>query len=256
MSAIASVFISHGAPDEVLHDTAARQAWQSLATALDDRPLVVVSAHNEVAGKTVVGGHPKPPTIHDFGSGFDAALFAMRYPAKGAPKLAVEIVHQLRQVGFNATLDPDAGLDHGVWAPLSRTFPDADRAIIPISVDPRASPEQHFHLGQVLASMNQFIVIGSGALTHNLGAVQWKTRNASAHTDAASFADWAASAWQSPDPSALFSPETHPRFRWNHPTPEHLLPLYAALGASRDDCRRVFFRGYSFGVLAMDVFVG
>lgn len=251
-----SLFISHGAPDEVLHDSPARRAWQSLAVEVDDRPLVVVSAHNESRGSTIVGSHPSPPTIHDFGRGFDPALFAMEYPATGAPQMATEIVEHIVRSGIRAKADVAAGLDHGVWAPLSQTFPRGNRIIIPVSIDPGASPQQHYCLGLALAEMGRFVVIGSGALTHNLRAVQWRDRNAHPNPHAVSFADWAARQWESEIVADLLDAEAHPEYGWNHPTPEHLMPLFVSLGASRARDRRVFHRGYSFGVLAMDIFVG
>ena len=253
---INSLFISHGAPDEVLHDSLARRAWQSLAGELDDRPLIVVSAHNENSGSTIVGSHLSPPTIHDFGRGFDPALFAMEYPATGAPRMAAEIVRHLDHSGIRAKADPTAPLDHGVWAPLSQTFPRENRTVIPVSVDPDASPHQHYHLGLALAEMGRFVVIGSGALTHNLRAVQWRDRNAHPNPHAVSFADWAAKQWESENVADLLDAEAHPEYGWNHPTPEHLMPLFVSLGASRADDRRVFHRGYSFAVLAMDIFIG
>ena len=98
------------------------------------RAIVVASAHFIHARPTVTAT-PSPDTIHDFG-GFPEALYRIRYPASGAPGLAEDIAAHLRDAGFPAQVDGHHGLDHGVWVPLRRMYPDA---AIPVIARPRIS---------------------------------------------------------------------------------------------------------------------
>jgi 4,5-DOPA dioxygenase extradiol len=72
-----------------------------------------------------------PTTIHDF-SGFPAALYAVNYPAPGAPELAARVMELLAMTyGRSGTVaqppyssHPSRGLDHGAWIPLLLAYPE------------------------------------------------------------------------------------------------------------------------------------
>ena len=103
MSRLPSLFVPHGAPTFALNPGIAGQALRNMAARLLDaygmpRAIVVVSAHWETAQVTV-GASEQPTTIHDFG-GFPQALYALRYPAAGAPDVAAEIVACLNAAGL------------------------------------------------------------------------------------------------------------------------------------------------------------
>jgi 4,5-DOPA dioxygenase extradiol len=55
--------------------------------------------------------------------------------------------------------------------PLKLAYPDADIAVVSVSVDPDKGPDHHYRLGQALAGLGAdgVLVIGSGSFTHNLG---------------------------------------------------------------------------------------
>jgi 4,5-DOPA dioxygenase extradiol len=101
-AALPALFISHGSPDTVIADTKAAKWMKQLAADLPrPRAIVVASAHFEVPGVVAVSADPTPETIHDFG-GFAPELYAMQYPAPGAPDLARRIVSDLEAAGFAA----------------------------------------------------------------------------------------------------------------------------------------------------------
>src|SRR5262245_44734816 len=120
-----SLFLSHGAPTLPLTETQARTFLAGLGAQVPrPKAILVISAHWETEGPTAnaVGVND---TIHDF-YGFPRPLYAMRYPAPGAPQLASRVVDLLRASGFDCAIDTKRGLDHGAWVPLLLAYPRAD----------------------------------------------------------------------------------------------------------------------------------
>jgi 4,5-DOPA dioxygenase extradiol len=233
-----TLFLSHGAPDLVLSETPARDFLSTLASRFE-RPesILIISAHWETAG-TAVTACKVNDTIHDF-RGFPAALYTMRYPAPGSPALAERAAGALRQSGFRVTLDKQRGLDHGAWVPLLLAYPAADIPTVQLSVQPHLGPAHQLALGQALAPLREegVLIIGSGSFTHNLSEFfhghserepGWVT----------AFADWFGQALlENRRDDLLRYRELAPFAEKNHPTEEHLLPLYVALGAAGEDAQ-------------------
>lgn len=256
-----ALFLSHGSPDTVIADTEAA-AW--MRRAAEDLPLpraiVVASAHFEVRGAVAVSADPQPQTIHDFG-GFAPELFTMQYPAPGEPELARHIAAALQAAGFETRLQEDRGFDHGVWAPLKLIYPEANIPVVSLSVDPGERPAYHHQLGQVLSGLleDNVLVIGSGSFTHNLGeafrAMQRGARLADMPGWVSAFTGWMNDRLAEGDHEALLDYRARaPHAVENHPTDEHLLPLYVALGAAgRTAHTGLMHDSADFGVLAMSM---
>lgn len=254
-----ALFISHGSPDTAIADTEAAAWLRQMARDLPrPRAIVVASAHFEVSGGVVVSADPKPETIHDFG-GFAPELYAMQYPAPGEPQLARRIVGDLQKAGFIARAADKRGFDHGVWVPLKLAYPDADIPVVSVSVDPDKGPEHHFRLGQALAGLGAegVLVIGSGSFTHNLGEafklLRKGTRVAEVPDWVENFSSWMNERLAASDVEALLDyRRAAPYAVENHPTDEHLLPLYVAMGAAGEHgTARLVHDSAEFGVLAM-----
>ncbi len=115
MSKTPSVFISHGSPDIIITDTAARAFLQEFSQK-GPRPeaIAVVSAHFEAGGVAITGDR-NPATVNDFGN-FAPELFKIEYAAPGCPVLADRIACLLRSSGLAAGVVCDHGFDHGTWA--------------------------------------------------------------------------------------------------------------------------------------------
>jgi 4,5-DOPA dioxygenase extradiol len=233
-----TLFLSHGAPDLLLSDSPARDFLSALASQLETpKAILIISAHWETASPTVnaveVNG-----TIHDFG-GFPAALYTMQYPAPGSPALAERIAQLLTQAGLPVTIETGRGLDHGAWVPLLLAYPAADIPTVQLSVQPHLGPAHHLALGRALAPLRQegVLIAGSGSFTHNLREFfhghsdrepQWVT----------AFADWFGRALlENRTEDLLEYRQIAPFAEKNHPTEEHLLPLYVALGAAGEKAR-------------------
>ncbi len=255
-----AVFVSHGAPTLVLDDGPARSFLAGLGRMLGrPRAVIIVSAHWE-ADEVRVTGAERPATIHDF-FGFPAPLYELRYPAPGAVALAGELVELLAAAGYAAVADPGRGFDHGAWVPLSLMYPAADVPVLQLSINPGRSPAYHWRLGRVLCALRAtgVLVIGSGSMTHNLQDFRRQRHavDAPVETYAEEFSEWFAAHLADGDLDALLAyRERAPGAGRAHPTDEHLLPLYVALGAAGVSwsAERVH-HGFMHGAIAMDCYL-
>jgi 4,5-DOPA dioxygenase extradiol len=251
-----SLFVSHGAPTTLFDDVPVRRFLASYAAGLP-RPqaVIVVSAHWEEVTATVTGS-PQPPTIHDFGN-FGPELRRFDYPAAGAPDLAGDIASALTEAGMPARIDATRGLDHGAWVPLALLYPEADIPVVQVSVNPNGGPGWHLALGRALQPFrDSALVLASGNLTHNLHEVAWGRAQAPITDWARAFADWMSQALAEGRETDLLDYRRRAPFAVrNHPTEEHLLPLFAALGAGGAEARgRRIHESHTFGTLAMDAY--
>jgi 4,5-DOPA dioxygenase extradiol len=229
MTAQPSLFISHGAPNLILYPSATRDFWMELGRTLA-RPdaILIMSAHFETEAPAFEIGDA-PVTIHDFG-GFEPELYAMAYPAPGAPALAERAARLAQAAGLGPGLMRGRGYDHGTWAPLKVMFPRADIPVATLSVQPRLSGAHHFALGRALSPLRaeNVLIVGSGSATHNLRAL-FIEKDTPAW--ALAFNDWIFARAIAGDLQALADWDAAPQARRNHPTPEHYLPLPFAAGA-------------------------
>lgn len=232
-----SLFVSHGAPTLLLSDAPAKDFLARLPVSLAHQPqaIVAVSAHWETRTPTV-SGEGMLETIHDFG-GFPQALYDLRYSAKGDAHLSNRVVDTLAAAGFDAEVDPRRGLDHGSWVPLSLMYPEADVPVVQLSVQHGQGAEHHLALGRALAPLRQagVLVIGSGSFTHDLSSFG-RHRGFESYPEpewVTAFADWFDKALAGPDVGDLIGYRRRaPYATRNHPTEEHLMPLFVALGAA------------------------
>lgn len=249
-----SLFISHGSPMLALEPGASGPALARLAAELP-RPhaIVVVSAHWE-SHELLVSGSPAPETWHDFG-GFPRELYAVQYPAPGAPELATQIVEQLKDGGLNARLDNKRPFDHGTWVPLSLMYPQADIPVLQVSLPSRQGPALQTRIGRVLASLREqgILLIGSGSITHNLGELNWRAGPETIEPWARDFRDWIVDRLAHDDEIALHDYRNQaPHAVRSHPSDEHLLPLYFARGAG--GAFSIAHQGFTMGALGMDIY--
>ncbi|MDE1893662.1 MAG: dioxygenase [Xanthomonadaceae bacterium] len=262
MTTLPSLYISHGSPMTALQPGLTGQRLAELAAVLPrPRAIVMASAH-WLSRRPQVGAATQPQTLHDFG-GFPAPLYRMRYPAPGDPALAGRVAELLAQAGLGASIDPERGLDHGAWVPLHLLYPAADIPVVPVSIQPEPAesnpgPAHQYALGQALAPLRKegVLVIGSGSITHNLhdlGAGYSAQRQA---PYVQPFIAWIERKLAAGDIAALLDYRRQAPFAERaHPTDEHLLPLFVALGAASAGAQaRRIDAGIDMGLLAMDIY--
>jgi len=251
-----SVFISHGSPIHALEAGAAGMAWAALGKRLGKpKAILIASAHWET-NLPMVTGADHPQTIHDF-TGFPEPLYKLRYLAPGAPQVASKVQKLLKEAGMTAAIDGCRGLDHGAWAPLLYMYPDADVPVVQISLQPGLGTRHHVRLGRALRRIEEdnVLVIGSGHMTHNLR--DWMRGQGAPQQYAQEFSDWVRDRIEAHDLETLADYRSRsPHGARAHPTDEHFLPLFFALGAARDDYKpERIFSSIDSGVLSMDAYV-
>jgi 4,5-DOPA dioxygenase extradiol len=231
-------------------------AWAALGKRLGKPKAILIASAHWDTNVPMVTGSPRPETIHDF-SGFPEALYRLRYTAPGAPQVAQKTVQLMKDHGFTAAIDGCRGLDHGAWAPLLYMYPDADVPVVQLSLQPELGTRHHLALGRALRGLEEdnVLVIGSGHMTHNLR--DWMRGAGAPAPYAAEFAEWVRGRIEAHDLDTLADYRSRsPHGARAHPTDEHFLPLFVALGAARDDYRpERILKSIDSGVLAMDAYV-
>ncbi|GGB40800.1 dioxygenase [Roseibium aquae] len=245
------LFLAHGAPSLAVDDTPAHRFLRSLGSMRSRvNGLVILSPHWETG--TLRMSAPGPlRTIHDF-RGFSKELYAIEYPATADPGLVDAVRSRLNAAGYDAAEDPDWGLDHGAWVPLSLAFPDPGCPVVALSLPAGSTPETMYELGLTLAPLADqgVLLIGSGSTTHNLR--QLLPQGSAVADWVADFDSWLDTGLQQGDIGYFADLAAAPGFRMAHPTEEHLLPLFFAFGAGGAGAKPdILHRSYEYGTLSM-----
>lgn len=248
------LFVSHGSPTLLFDDVPARDFMIGLGRSLPrPKAILVVSAHWET-NSPALNAVAVNETIHDLG-GFPQILYDQRYPAPGDRALAEQAAQLILAAGLPAGIDTARGLDHGAWVPLKLMYPANDIPVLQLSVQTHLGPAHHYKLGQALRPLldEGVLILGSGSFTHNLGRLAWSGSN-EAPDWVTSFADWVSTALANGRIEDLLDYRRLAPFAGlNHPTEEHFLPLFVALGAGGPKVKSLH-KSVTFSVLRMDAF--
>jgi len=142
--------------------------------------------------------------------------------------------------------------------PLLLMYPAADIPVIPVAIQPYESPAHHIAVGRALAGLRaeDVLVIGSGTFTHNLHRFYEETPATPQPPDVLAFSAWMEDALTRGDVAALDKyRELAPGAVENHPTDEHLLPIFVAFGAGGEGAAaRRIHDSADRGVVRMDAY--
>ena len=260
-----ALFISHGAPLFAIDAGESGPALTRLGQQLKQqagaglRGVVIMSPHWTARSPAVMSTE-QPQTWHDFG-GFPPELYQLAYPAAGAPDLAAEVGVLLRGNGIEAQSDPKRPFDHGAWVPLMHLFPRADVPVVQLALPAGWGPAQVFAMGQALQPLRErgVLLVGTGSMTHNLSEFFGGQREPAPYV--VEFSRWVEDAIGRGDLDALLDYRTRaPHAQRAHPSDDHFLPLFFALGAGGFGRGRppvqpgYVTREVRYGILAMDSF--
>jgi 4,5-DOPA dioxygenase extradiol len=234
MHRMPALYLGHGAPPLVDDPTWTRElaAWAGKLP----RPtaILIVSAHWESAPLTIGATATGVPLVYDFG-GFPERYYRAQYRSPGAPDLAAKVKTLMADTEPVAE-QPDRGLDHGAYVPLTVMYPDADIPVLQISM-PTLDPQRLLALGQRLKPLRDegVLIVGSGFLTHGLPFLrEWRT-DATPPGWSAEFDAWTAETLARGAVDELIDFRNRaPGMPYAHPTVEHFAPLFVTLGAADD----------------------
>jgi len=247
------LFAGHGSPMNAIEENAFTRVLAGQVALLPEKPPAVlcISAHWETRGARVTTASA-PPTIHDF-RGFPDELFAVQYPAPGAPELAARI--QTLFDGGQVQGDAQWGLDHGSWSLLRHMFPAADVPVLQLSLNRELAPAEHYALARKLQPLREegVLILGSGNIVHSLRFIQWVD-------DAAPY-EWAVEfdaaireflVTRNHDGLIGYRELLGRNAELAAPTAEHYLPLlYAAALQREDEPLTFFYEGFQNASISM-----
>jgi 4,5-DOPA dioxygenase extradiol len=250
------LFISHGAPIILDDGTKAADFFSMIGKTLPHpKAIVCVSAHWEPPVHMVsVTEHPE--TIYDF-YGFPKRYYELKYPAKGNPSLAVKLLKTLNEKGIECR-SAQRGLDHGAWVPLLCMYPDADIPIFQLSLKRGASPKELFETGRALRELRSegVLFILSGSATHNLYDFGKYPAISEPAEYAQMFDNWLEQVLAQGDTTSLLNWITvAPEAKRNHPTHEHLNPIFIAAGLSDSGKAEKVHNELVYGIISMAAFI-
>lgn len=247
-------FISHGGgPWPWLDDMKAalaplEESLAALPSELPEAPkaVLMISGHWE-AREVRVMHSPKPPMVYDYYN-FPPHTYEITYPAPGAPALAEEAAELIGAAGLPVALDETQGFDHGTFVPAFVMYPEAEVPLFQVSMLESYDPADHFKLGRALAPLRDkgVVIIGSGLSYHNL-----RLFGPGARVPSEGFDAWL-NETLAQDPEArtarLLDWESAPHARTCHAKEDHLVPLFAALGAAEGEAAtRTYHQKEVFG---------
>jgi 4,5-DOPA dioxygenase extradiol len=237
------VFLAHGAP-MLLDDSEWVGELGAWARNLPrPKAILAISAHWEARPLTI-GATAAIPLVYDF-YGFPARFYELTYPSPGAPELAERVRGLLDAAAIRHVDQPRRGLDHGIYVPLLCMYPEAEVPVLQISM-PSLEPAELLAVGNALAPLREegVLLIASGFLTHNLGALSLRQTPAWARD----FDAWIADVLVRRDVDALLDYRARgPGVRESLPTHEHFVPVIAAVGAAADAAVTFPITGFWWG---------
>ncbi len=252
------VFISHGAPFVATEDGEYQQALRTFASQWHPRAVLVVSAHWETDLPPQITFGPTHSLIYDF-TGFDEALYSIKYPAPGQPEVANEVEMLLNKAGWAPKRTTIRGLDHGAWVPLLLMYPAADIPVVQLSLPRPLDPRKLYAMGEALCPLadDGIMLLASGGLVHNLRRIHPDARHRLMDTWAEEFDDWVWQRVQAHDHEALLQYRAQDAAALAVPSQwtEHFDVLFPALGAAGNGRpASPIFQGFDLGNLSMRSF--
>jgi aromatic ring-opening dioxygenase catalytic subunit (LigB family) len=251
-------YLSHGGGPWPYMGKEARRPYARLEESLRELPrqlpekpaaILIVSGHWEEPGFAVMAS-AAPPMIYDYG-GFPEEMYHIRYPAPGSPSVAQRAHSLVQEANLPVRLDAQRGFDHGTYAILAVTYPEADVPVFQVSLRADYDPEAHLRLGRALAPLRDegVLIIGSGSSYHNLRHFFGPRVR---REDSVQFDAWLRETVIESAPARrverLREWEHAPAARDAHPREDHLMPLHVAVGAAGEEPGRI--------VYAQDDFLG
>ncbi len=250
-----SFFIGHGSPMNAREENEITRNWQEIGKNIPTpKAILCISAHWVTNGTTEVTTNDTLKTIYDF-YGFPPELYNLNYDVQGSPQFAKETQRIIETPKI--LWSDEWWIDHGAWSVLIQMYPEKNIPVYQLSLDYGKPFSFHLELGTHLRELRKkwVLIIGSGNLVHNLGALSWGNNtpydwNIEFDTKASQFIN-----------ERNFEALTKRENFWNifslaHPSYDHYLPLLYFAGTIGSDENIVSFNEeFQMGSLSMKSFM-
>ncbi len=251
-----TLFVSHGSPMTAIMNHSVSEFLKEIPKKFEKpKYIIIVSAH-WISNDLRILSNKSPEMIYDF-YGFAQELYNVKYPIINDANRVEEVVNVLEKSALHVEQDFEReGYDHGVWVPLSLMYKDADIPVVQLSLPLNQSAEELVKIGEALSVLREdALIIGSGSMTHNLRDSVLDV-DAPVKGYAKEFRNMVVKAIEKGDEDFLKDfVKSIPTLKQNHPTLEHFLPLFIALGASNSKIGEAFNDVYMYGNQAMDTII-
>jgi 4,5-DOPA dioxygenase extradiol len=191
--------------------------------------------------------------MYDF-YGFEEEMYKIKYPIKSDIQYTNTLLEILKD--FNPTIDENRiSFDHGVWTPLYMMFEELDIPVIQISLPYDFKTIELLKIGEKLRLIrDDSLIIASGSITHNLRNVSYNPFE-KADDLVIRFDEKIRNILKNGDISQILEFEKIENFHQMHPSFEHFLPLFVALGASYDYVGLGFNNEILNGAISMESYI-
>jgi len=249
-----SIYISHGSPMIMVRDNTSTNFLKNLPSIFEEPKFILVISAHWVTKNLNILYKESPSLIYDF-YGFPKELYELKYDASSSKEKSDEIISLFESNGMKIEKDTSRnGFDHGVWSILRFMYPKAEIPVLQISIPQEFSSEDFLKMGEILHLLrDNTLIIGSGALTHNLKDVNWDEETKDIKEYAIKFHDFIVENLKNGNHKKLF--ERAPFLQQNHPTLEHLIPLLVNIGSSKDKIGINLNDVYLYGNQSMDTII-
>lgn len=248
-----SLFISHGAPNFILDDSKSKKNIEEISKKFKKpKYIIIVSAHYITRELSVIN-YETNKLMYDF-YGFENELYNYKYDIKSDKELTINLINDLKKDNISCNIDYQRdSYDHGVWTILSTLYKTIDVPVIQLSLPINYTNEKLFLLGEALQKFkNEALIICSGGLTHNLNDMSLSNIPKEYAT---SFNKMVTTYIENGDFNKLLKIDENILFKKNHPTKEHFLPLFIAMGSAIEKNGKSFNSEMMYSNISMESFI-
>jgi 4,5-DOPA dioxygenase extradiol len=195
-----------------------------------------------------------PSSSDDIWYVFPPELYRVWYSVNTDIEWARELSGILEKNSIQNILNPNRGIDHGVWSVLTHLSPEANITIIQISVGYSWSPDFHYHLGEILSESydDDTLFISSGNIVHNLRLLDWSGKSTPQWAN--DFDISIDEIIRSGEYEKITQYKNLPGSHESVPTPDHFYPFVTFLGASGEKPIESAYHGFELGSISTRIY--
>lgn len=246
---VPSLFISHGLPPMAIMDDPYNSAVINFGRNISIKGIVAVSSHWVSPGPIQITSNRHPFIQHNF-YGYQKEIYDLTYNPPFSDELVQHVADLLEDNGIETIMNPDYGLDYGVWMPLRLIRPEADVPVVQISLPLLKEPREIMKIGHILSSLREkgILLMGSGIAAFNPDKIIWYARGEDVNKKIEEFDQWLeGSILQARIEDILEYRKIAPHAEFAHPGTSTMLPLFFTMGTSlAGDYPQILYKGFKY----------